>query len=97
MVSQQHIDFGVEPEAPQDAAITAYDQRHFLTYARLLSADTAGQDWRDGAATILGCDVEKDPDGALRCWNSHMARARWVSTTGYEGLLRDAGLISEDA
>lgn len=65
-------------QAPDSGALTNYDASHFLTYARLLNAERAGVDWREAATDILLCDVELDPDGTRRCWESHLARAHWV-------------------
>lgn len=70
--------FEVRRLAPQASVPTRYDQQHFLTYARLLSAERAGADWREAASSILLCDVDRDPDGARECWESHLARAHWV-------------------
>lgn len=65
-------------QAPDTATLTDYDLSHFLTYARLIDAERARVDWRKAASEILLCDVEQDPDGTLRCWQSHLARAHWV-------------------
>ena len=83
----------VMPDAPTDLDVTAYDQQHFSTYARLVFADDAGEDWRQSAREILGLDVDKDEDAARRCWKSHSDRARWIATEGYEMLLIQAGII----
>jgi hypothetical protein len=78
--------------APEDEHVTDYDQRHFLTYARLIDADAGGFDWRESAAAILGLDVERDDLTVRACWDSHLARARWIATTGYQVLLTEARL-----
>lgn len=77
---------------PQEECVTDYDQRHFLTYARLIDADAGGFDWRTGAATILGLDLVRDELAARACWDSHMTRARWIATSGYALLLKEARL-----
>lgn len=68
----------ISAHAPQLDDLTDYDQQHFLTYARLLSAERTGVDWREAASSILLCDVDRDPDGSRQCWASHLARAHWV-------------------
>ncbi|HEU4961969.1 MAG TPA: DUF2285 domain-containing protein [Sphingomonas sp.] len=71
--------------------VTSYDEHHFLTYARLLDAETAGTSWDKAAARILGCDIGRDAEAARRCWDSHLARARWIAAAGYVQLLHEAG------
>lgn len=72
--------------------VTPYDERHFLTYARLLDAEAESADWREAARIVLLLDPDKDPEGARRCWQTHLARAKWIATTGYQQLLEKAGL-----
>lgn len=73
----------VKPLAPGDQSVHLYDQQHFLTYARLLTAEREGISWHKGAAAILGCDVAGDAHRAHRCWDSHLARAHWIATTAW--------------
>lgn len=75
-------------------AVTSYDARQFLTYARLLDADDAGTDWREAAAIILEVDVTLDPGAAYRYWRDHLSRARWMASRGYDLLRELAGLPS---
>lgn len=67
--------------------ITPYDQQHFITYARLLDAEAGGADWQEVARVVLQQDPDKEPERAHRCWQMHLERARWVTTTGYRQLL----------
>ena len=62
---------------------------HLVTYLRLLDADADGADWREVASIVLNLDVEKDQDRAKRVWQSHLARAKWMTEIGYRQLLRD--------
>jgi hypothetical protein len=75
--------------------ITPYDERHFLTYARLLDADREDADWRDVARIILLLDPEESPERTRRCWQTHLERAKWVATTGYQQLIDQAELRSK--
>lgn len=77
----------IADEAPKTQAITAYDRVHHRTYLRLLDADTAGADWREAARDILSLDCSGDPERARRIWQSHLDRARWMTTTGFRLLL----------
>ena len=38
---------------PESAQVTAYDERHFATYLRLLDADEEGADWREAVRNHL--------------------------------------------
>lgn len=81
-----------ESQAPGDDRVTEYDATHFIDYARMLDAERAGTDWRDGAAAILRMDPSGDEAGVRRCWDSHLTRAHWIVTAGYSQLLARAGL-----
>jgi hypothetical protein len=61
---------------------------HLMTYVRLLDADAEGADWREAARVVLSLDVEKAPKRPKRIWESHLARAKWMTTNGYRHLLR---------
>lgn len=78
--------------APEASDVTDYDRAHFLTYARLLDAADERPDWRENARTILGCDKAIDDETVRRCWDSHLARARWIIG---EGLALAVGTESE--
>ena len=62
--------------------ITRYDQEHFITYARILDAERAEADWREAVKIILLRDPEADPEQAWLCWETHLARAKWIATEG---------------
>lgn len=72
---------------PQDAQLSAYDERHLVTYLRLLDAEKDGASWQKAAAIILGIDPDQDPARAKRIHDSHLARAKWMTQTGYRHLL----------
>ena len=76
-----------EDRAPADDCITAYDERHFVTYLRLLDADVEGADWRDAAQIIFGLDSDQDAERAQAVHASHLERARWMTQHGYRHLL----------
>ena len=76
-----------EDRAPADDLITAYDERHFVTYLRILDAAQEGADWTDVAALVFGLDAAAEPERAQQVHDSHLARARWMTERGYKHLL----------
>ena len=48
-----------------------------------------GADWKEVARTVLHIDVaRKTGSRARRAWETHLARARWITEHGYRDLLR---------
>lgn len=76
-----------EDSPPIDERVTMYDERHFVTYLRILDAEAEGADWREIAAIVFDLDSSVDPDRAKRVYESHLDRARWMTTHGYRDLL----------
>jgi hypothetical protein len=72
---------------PLTDRVNAYDEQHFATYLRLLDAAEEGADWREVVHIVFGLDVDADPARARRIHDSHLARARWMTETGYRHLL----------
>jgi hypothetical protein len=60
-----------------------------VTYVRLLDAAKVGADWREVSRIVLHIDPDQDAERARRAFESHLARARWLSREGYRVLLRD--------
>jgi hypothetical protein len=76
-------------DAPPDApTVTDYDRSHAVLYLRLLDAEAAGADWKEVVALLFGLDPLTAPERARRVHAAHLARARWMSTRGYQELLR---------
>jgi hypothetical protein len=82
------LDPPVADTAPTDRALTGYDEQHLVTYLRLLDAETDGADWQEVAKLVLHIDPASEPARARRAWESHLARARWMTEHGYRHLLR---------
>ena len=78
----------VDDTAPTDEVLTVYDEQHVTTYLRLLYAHSEGADWKEVARIVLHIDPECEPDRARRAWETHLARAQWMTETGYRHLLR---------
>ena len=79
-----------EKSPPLSDTVTPYDERHFVTYLRLLDADDEGADWREAAQIIFELDAVVEPDRARLVHCSHLERARWMTTQGYRHLLDKA-------
>jgi hypothetical protein len=77
----------VEDVAPTAAILTGYDEQHVVTYLRLLDADAEGADWQEVARIVLHIDPTHEPELARRAWESHLARARWMTEKGHRHLL----------
>ena len=77
----------VEDIAPTAAILTGYDEQHLVTYLRLLDADAEGADWQEVTRIVLQIDPAHEPERARRAWESHLARARWMTEKGYRHLL----------
>ncbi|AQR61685.1 hypothetical protein BZG35_08490 [Brevundimonas sp. LM2] len=69
--------------APTEPEPTAYDRAQAVAYLRLLDGTAAGADWVQLAEGILDLDVRADRMAARACFDSHLARARWLSERGY--------------
>ena len=74
--------------APTDTVLTVYDEEHILTYLRMLDADAEGADWREVAKLVLQIDPQLEPERARRAFDTHLARAKWMTEHGYRHLLR---------
>jgi hypothetical protein len=79
-----------EDTAPAGQELTAYDMAHVKLYARLLDADADGADWTEAVQVLFGLDPVRDPERCRRIHDSHLARARWMTHTGYKHLLRQS-------
>jgi hypothetical protein len=71
---------------PQGAVVTDYDRRHMAQYMRLLDAAGEGASWQEAAQIILGLDTQKEPERARLVHDTHLERARWLSSEGYRQL-----------
>lgn len=79
--------------APSGDAVLDYDRQNLLTYAELLDAADAGIGWQAGSLDILGIDPDTDADRARGCWDSHLARARWIVGDGLGAAVEAFGTL----
>jgi hypothetical protein len=87
-MAQSQDDPKVADKAPSDDALTPYDSDHLVTYLRLLDAESEGANWAEVARIVLGMDPEQEPERARGAWESHLERAKWMTTHGYTHLVR---------
>ena len=80
----------VADQAPNSPLLTTYDKKHLPVYIRLLDAEVDGADWMEAALTVLRIDPIREPKRAHGAWHSHLSRAKWMTETGYQHLLRRA-------
>jgi hypothetical protein len=74
-------------EAPPIAdTVTAYDEEHLITYLRLLDAAAEGADWREVASVVFGLNPASQEAHSREVYESHLARARWMTEHGYRQL-----------
>ena len=55
----------VADSAPDEPALTSYDEQHAVTYARLLDAEADKADWHEVARIVLRIDPASEPARAL--------------------------------
>ena len=76
------LDPDVADLAPSGPVLTSYDEEHVVTYIRLLQAEGEGADWREVARIVLHIDPDREPDRARNSYQSHLARAKWMTEQG---------------
>lgn len=76
-----------EDMPPEGLELTNYDRSHIKLYARLLDSVADGAEWREAVGILFGIDADREPERARRVYDSHLARARWMASTGYKYLL----------
>ena len=74
---------------PQSEALTDYDRQHMKLYLRLLDAARDGADWREATRILFDVDPETDPAHYRHMYDAHLARAHWMSDTGYRLLANE--------
>ena len=76
-----------QDQPPQLDRISSYDEKHLADYIRLLDAEAEGADWREVVSIIFGIDPNKESERARLVYESHLARAHWMTKSGYRYLL----------
>jgi hypothetical protein len=65
--------------APVGPIVTAYDEEHIDTYLRVLNAAQEGVEWREISRMVLRTDPDQDAERARQMFDSHLARAKWMT------------------
>lgn len=73
---------------PTGPELTDYDRAHMQAYLRLLDAAASGVPWTVAVRDILHVDPSIDPAAAKVTFDTHLARAEWMTRVGYR-LLQD--------
>ena len=84
------LDPDVADDVPWSDSVTTYDERHLITYLRLLDAQSEGADWKEVARIVLHRDAAAEPGRTRLCWEAHLRRANWMVERGYRTLLTGA-------
>lgn len=96
MSVRTELDPEVDDDAPSAPDITPYDEVHFVTYMRLLDAEAEGAHWTEVARIVLHRDPIADETRTRKCWESHLARAQWMTKQGYRRILEQAVEQAQD-
>ncbi|WP_342629776.1 hypothetical protein AAC691_08895 [Nguyenibacter vanlangensis] len=92
-MTRPKVDAGPADEfAPAGETLTDYDRLHLITYLMLLDAVRDGAPREACAREILRIDPDREPERARHAYDSHLARARWMTETGYHLLKDDPAL-----
>jgi hypothetical protein len=75
-----------QDKPPETSCVNPYDERHLVTYLRLLDASAENEDWREIVSVIFGLDATLEPDRAKTVYETHLARAKWMTESGYKDL-----------
>jgi hypothetical protein len=86
---EPRLDAPVKDEPPVSNTLTDYDRLHLITYLRLLDAAADNADPDEVASIVLRIDPKAEPQRARHAYETHLARARWMTESGYRHLLRD--------
>jgi hypothetical protein len=54
-----------------------------------------GADWREAARIVQHMDPDREPDRARQSFESHLARAKWITKHGYRHLLQHGWPVCE--
>jgi hypothetical protein len=77
-------------DAPPDCPeLTPYDRKNMKRYFRLHDSAADGACWREAVSILFGLDADSEPERARHVYDTHLARARWLTEQGYRHLVRE--------
>jgi hypothetical protein len=76
-----------DEQAPDQDAITPYDETHFALYLELLHAEGEGSSLDQMAKETFRLDPAKEPGRSEAIVTSHLRRAHWFCGDGARHLL----------
>jgi hypothetical protein len=91
------LDPDVDDLAPAEPHVTSYDEKHFVTYLRLLDAEADRANWEEVARIVLHRDPGIEGERTRLCWQSHLSRAQWMTKIGYRKILEQAATGARSA
>jgi hypothetical protein len=86
VVSMKNATQSFLDEAPSSLLLTGYDHIHMTLYLRLLDAERDGADWREVVRILFDLDPDREPERCRHMHETHLARAKWMSRSGYRQL-----------
>ena len=80
------LDPKVEDLAPDEPALTPYDEQHAVTYVRLLDAEKDNADWQEVVRIVLHIDPAAEPNSRPPCLRQSFGSRQvggspWLSRT----------------
>lgn len=69
--------------------LTPYDRKNMKRYFRLHDSAADGACWREAVSILFGLDADSEPERARHVYDTHLARARWLTEQGYRHLVRE--------
>jgi hypothetical protein len=69
--------------------LTDCDRAHLPTYLFLLDWSAGGGDWRKATEQLFSEEIATNHSRAKKVYEAHLARAKWMTQTGYRLLLDD--------
>lgn len=77
----------IATEFPWSESLTAYDDKHFELYLKLMDACADSASEEEMALDVLGIDPVKEPIRARKALSSHLKRVLWFMHEGHKELL----------
>lgn len=87
-VHRPKFDAPIADEPPVSDQLTPYDEIHLIHYLILLDAERENAPWEEVAREALQIDPLAEPARARHAYETHLARAKWMASSGWRHILR---------